>query len=205
MPEADIGKYASVMQEIKLRVDVINKFLSGQLAAHYVPPTVETVGLQFRKIFELIAFASLTANHEEYANAYSDFEKHWEAARLVKGLRRINPMFYPKPVVEVDSKDPRAVKQLQDRIGDYLTEDELIEAHGRCGSLMHAANPYGAPIPYDYFQNHFPKWLQRTMNLLNSHQVHLQGVPVFWLIHMQEHGHNEVAYYRFAPPETIGH
>jgi len=200
MPEADIEKYAGVMKEIKLRVEVVNKFLSGQLAAHYIPTTVETVGLQFRKIFELIAFASLAANREEYSKLYKDFESHWEAARLVKLLRRINPMFYPKPVVELPSKDPRASRQLSDLIGDYLTEEELVEAHGRCGGLMHAANPYGAPIKYDYFEKQFRTWLQRTMNLLNSHQVHLPGVPGFWLVHMQEHGHNEVAYYRFAPP-----
>jgi hypothetical protein len=201
MPEADIQKYAGVMKEIKLRVEVINKFLSGQLAAHYVPPTIETIGLQFRKIFELIAFASLTANREEYSKAYSDFEKDWEAAKLVKRLRLINPKFYPRPVEELPSQDPRAERQLQYRFGDYLTEQELVEAHGRCGSLMHAANPYGAPIQYDYFQKQFPTWRQRTMNLLNNHQVHLPGVPGFWLLHMQERGHNEVAYYRFAPPD----
>ena len=65
---------------------------------------------------------------------------------------------------------------------------------------MHAANPYGEPIQYDYFQMQFPKWLRRIMNLLNSHQVHLPGVPGFWLVHMHEIGHNEVAYYRFDPP-----
>lgn len=200
MPEADIQQYVSVMKEIKLRIEVINKFLSGQLAAHYVPTTIETVGLQFRKTFELIAFASLAANREEYSKAYTDFEKHWEAAKLVRFLRRVNPTFYPKPVLELPSTDPRAVKQLQDRAGDYLTEAELVEAHGRCGSLMHAANPYGAPIQYDYFQNQFRNWLLRTMNLLNTHQVHLPGDPGFWLVHMQEHGHNDVAFYRFSPP-----
>jgi hypothetical protein len=54
-------KYAAIMKEIKLRTEVIRLFLSGACDAHYVPTTVETIGLQFRKIFELIAFSSLAA------------------------------------------------------------------------------------------------------------------------------------------------
>jgi len=200
VPKADIEKYADVMREIKQRVNVINRFASGPLEPN-THPILETIGLQFRKVFELIAFASLAANKDEYATAYSDFEKHWEAAKLVKRLRQISPMFYPKPVIETPSSDPKAKSHLLNRVGDYLTEDELVEAHGRIGSLMHAANPYGSPIKYDYFQKHFPDWLQRTMNLLNSHQVHLPADPGFWLLHMHEpqRKEHEIAYYRFEP------
>ncbi|MDR3775041.1 MAG: hypothetical protein P4L26_16930 [Terracidiphilus sp.] len=59
--ESDIQKYAEVMKEIKLRTEVIMLFLSGKREALYIPTTVETIGLQFRKTFELIAFASLAA------------------------------------------------------------------------------------------------------------------------------------------------
>jgi hypothetical protein len=199
--DSDIQKYSEVMKEIKLRIEVIHRFLSGKLGAHYVPTTVETVGLQFRKTFELVAFASLAANREEYSNAYSDFAKHWEAAKLVRGLRHVNPNFYPKPVVETPTTDPRALHQLKNRQNDYLTEDELVEAHGRCGGLMHAANPFGNAIEYEYFQQRFPDWLTRTMNLLNNHQVHMLGDLGFYLVHMKEPGHEDVRWYRFEPPK----
>ena len=189
------------MKEIKLRVEVINLFLSGQLAAHYMPTTVETIGLQFRKVFELIAFASLSANRQRYSSVYADFAKHWEAAKLLKNLQRINPNFYPKPVVEVQTTEhPPALQALEARQQDYLTQNELSQAHGRCGKLMHASNPFGTPIDYQFYQNQFPVWLIRIMNLLNNHQVHLVGEPGFWLFHMQEEGKgNEVSWYRFEP------
>jgi len=197
---AEIEKYAANMKEIKLRTEVIDLFLSGQLDTRYVPTTVETIGLQFRKLFELIAFASLAANREQYSLIYADFAEHWQLAKLVKNLRRINPAFYPKPVLEVPSKEPGVLHGLKDRDQDYLTEDELIEAHGRCGTLAHSANPFGDPIDYTFYNEIFPVWRTKVINLLNNHKVHLLGDKGFWIIHMQEDGKgNEVSYYRFEP------
>jgi hypothetical protein len=196
----DIEKYVAIMKEIKLRTDVINAFLSGQCGAVYTLTTVETVGLQFRKIFELIAFASLAANQRKYSAAYADFSKHWEAAKLLKSLHRINPDFYPKPVVETKSDHPDVVHGLNDRDQDYLTQAHLIEAHGRCGKLLHAANPFGKPIDYAFFQTSFPVWRNRFMNLLNNHKIHLVGDTGFYLVHMHEEGKKgEVSWYRFEP------
>jgi hypothetical protein len=194
----DIEKYAAAMKVIKLRVEVIQLFLSGRREAKYLPTTVETIGLQFRKVFELIALASLAANRSQYSAAYADFASHWQAAKLIKNLRSINPDFYPKPVVEVKTNRPGVLNELKPRGLDYLTETELVEAHGRCGGLMHSENPFATPIDYPFFQRSFGSWLPRTMNLLNNHQVHLLGDTGFWLFHMQEDGKgDEVPYYRF--------
>jgi hypothetical protein len=197
---ADIQKYAATMKEIKLRTEAINLFLSGEREVRYIPTTVETIGLQFRKVFELIAFASLTANRDQYSSVYANFAKHWEVAKLLKNLRRINPEFYPKPVLEVQSNQPGVLHELKDRDPDYLTQDELIVAHGRCGALMHAANPFAAPVDYAFYQKNFSVWMTRTINLLNNHKVHLLGDSGYWHFHMQEEGKgNEVSYYRFEP------
>jgi len=195
----DIQKYAAAMKEIKLRVEVIDLFLSGQREARYTPTTVETIGLQFRKVFELIAFASLAANRAEYSSAYADFAKHWEAAKLLKNLRRINPNFYPKPVVEAPTDDPRALHRLKDRDQDYLTQDDLIEAHGRTGALMHSANPFGQPIDYPFFQQNFLVWRAKIINLLNNHQVFLLNDIGSYLFHLKETRDDEVHWYRFEP------
>ena len=157
MDPADIEKYASVMKEIKLRTEVITLFLPGQREARYVPTTIETIGLQFRKVLELIAFASLAANRGQYSMVYKSFAKDWEAAKLLKKVERLNPNFYPAPVVEAPTDKPGALHALSERAQDYLTKDDLIEAHGRCGALMHAANPFGFPIDYTFFQQTFPE------------------------------------------------
>jgi hypothetical protein len=88
---------------------------------------------------------------------------------------------------------------LKERGPDYLTEDSLIEAHGRCGALMHSANPYGLPIDYAFYQKSFNIWLPKIMNLLNNHKVHLLGDTGFYLFHMKETGDDEVHWYRFDP------
>jgi hypothetical protein len=59
MEHPNIQKYAEAMKEIKLRVSVISSYSSGERNAKYNAVTVETIGLQFRKVFELIAFSSL--------------------------------------------------------------------------------------------------------------------------------------------------
>jgi hypothetical protein len=202
MDHADIYKYAEKMKEIKLRTEVMDLFLSGQREARYVPTTVETIGLQFRKIFELIAFASLAANRQQYSAAYSDFAKHWEAAKLIKNLQRINPQFYPKPVVEAPAGMPGVVYSHKPRAQDYLTQDDLVEAHGRCGVLMHAENPFAKPIDYAFYQRSFPTWRNRIINLLNNHEVHLLGDKGMYVIHMKESAHDEVSWYRFDPVES---
>jgi hypothetical protein len=201
----NIEIYGAVMKEIKLRKEVIDLFLSGRLEARFVPTTIETIGLQFRKVFELIVFASLAANQYEYSRVYADFAKHWEAGRLLKNLRKINPRFYPKPIVEVRHDRPEVVDEHKDRDQDYLTESELAAAHGKCGSLMHAANPFTKPIDYEAYKRDFHSWMTKIVNLLSSHQIHLLGDTGFWLVHMHEEGKgNEVSWYRFERGSAIG-
>ena len=58
MSEPDIQKYCDLMEEIKRRTSVIDFFLSGSGHALFQPITLESMGLQLRKILELIAFGS---------------------------------------------------------------------------------------------------------------------------------------------------
>jgi hypothetical protein len=94
------------MKEMKQRVAVIQQFFAGMVQSGPSLSMIESSGLQFRKIFELIAFASLAANRNEYSASYKDFAKHWKAAKLVRNLRRINPNFYPQPVTEGPPTQP---------------------------------------------------------------------------------------------------
>ncbi len=140
-------------------------------------------------MFELIAFASLTAHKELYSAVYSDFAKHWEAAKLVRRLREINPRFYPEPVIQVPSAKQGAKMDLLPRQRDYLTEENLVDAHGRCGSLMHAANPYGRETDYGFFDASFPGWLTNTVNLLDAHLVHPPEDAGVYLVQMGREDH----------------
>jgi hypothetical protein len=102
--------------------------------------------------------------------------------------------------VETATDQPGIVHKLRGRDSDYLTEQELIAAHGRCGSLMHASNPFAPPIDYSFYELSFPNWMTRIINLLNNHRVHLPGDTGCYHVHMEEPGHDEVRWYRF---ETV--
>ncbi len=183
-----------------MRVNVVDFFLTGKGHALYQPTTVESVGLQIRKVLELIAFGSLVANKDVYSAAYEKFATHWNARLLLRDLERVNSDFYPKPVVEAPSPDPRALHQLKERQNDYLTKAEFERAYEKCGSIMHAENPYGSRVDLKYFSEKLPLWRTQVVNLLNNHQVKLLNEPGFYLIHMRENQDNKVHYYRFAPP-----
>lgn len=174
---SEIDLYGTQMKEIKDRVDFLNSFMKNDIDGFPYQAKIETAGLQFRKIFELIAFASLSANREQYAAVYTDFSQHWEAAKLVKNLKNVNQNYYPEPVIEAPTDHPIAKHQLKKREGDFLTEEELVEAHGRCGALLHASNPYKKAIDYGYYKTIFPKWIERTIHLLNNHVIHLVNDP----------------------------
>lgn len=188
------------MAEIKRRVAVIDFFLTGGGHALYVPTTVESVCLQLRKVMELIAFGSLVANKDIYSTTYEKFAAHWNARLLLRDLERVNPDFYPKPVVEVPHPNPKVLHQLKDRDPDYLSRDEFEKAYEKCGAIMHSENPYGSRIDYSYYQGKLPAWRTEVVNLLNNHQIRLLGEKGFYLIHMKEDRDDKVHYYKFEPP-----
>jgi len=196
--DPDLMKYCDLMQEIKLRVAVVDYFIFGKGHALYQPPTLESAWLQLRKILELIAFGSLVANAEAYTSVYSKVAKRWQAADLLEELGHLNPEFYPIPVIEVQTNVPGALHQLKKRPGDdYLTRTEFPEVYGRCGVMAHAANPYGKGIDYAYYQGMLPAWRTKVMNLLNNHEIHLLNKPGMYVIHMKEEGDDKVHWYKF--------
>jgi hypothetical protein len=72
---------------------------------------------------------------------------------------------------------------------------------------MHAANPFGSGIDYNYYKQKLPIWRAQVINLLNSHLIRLVNEPGMWLIHMREEGDDAVHYYVFKPlppPRSAG-
>ena len=200
MSTPDIVKYCDLMEEIKRRTSVIDFFLFGGGHALYQPPTVESVALQLRKMLELIAFGSLVANQQAYSTAYSKFAEHWNARLMLRDVERLNPDFYPRPVVEAPSTDPKVRHNLVDRGHDFLARDEFERAYEKCGAILHAENPYGSKVDYGYYMQKLPLWRTQVVNLLNNHQIRLVGEKGFYLIHMKENQDEKVHWYRFEPP-----
>jgi hypothetical protein len=187
------------MEEIKRRTEVVNAFGSGGATAMYKATTIESVYLQFRKILELIALGSLVANKNEFSKVYSNFAKCWNAHYLLRDVERLNPNFYPRPIVEVPSKRPGAKMDWQDKKDGFLSRDEFLKLYEKCGAIMHAGNPYGSQVDYGYYERNIQGWLDKIIGLLNSHTIRLVNNPNLYLLHMKEDRDDKVHHYVFTP------
>lgn len=180
------------MELIKKRIEVVLFFESRQGSSLYTISTIESVYLQFRKILELIAMASLIANKEVYAREHANFDSHWNARRMFASLERLNPDFYPHPIVESGSG-------ILDKKDGFLTKADFITLYGACGEIMHTNNPYGGQTNYDAYLAQIPKWRALIMGLLNNHKIHLLNDSNMYVIHMKEDRDDKVHGYTFAP------
>lgn len=194
-------KYRAILIEIKRRTAVIDAFLSGSAHAVYLPTTVESVCLQVRKILELIAFSSLVANIDLYSKQYEKFSENWNAKFMLRDMERVNPEFYPRPIIQNPGKMPGVKSDFADRKDDYLTVDLFIKVYEKCGAIMHADNPYGSKVDYDYYHNATKEWRTRIVNLLNAHTIKLVGDKNLYLFQMGASGASP-SYTAFAPVES---
>ena len=199
MNEIMHSKYASQMEEIKLRTDVISFMESGEGHALYLATTVESIYLQFRKILELISMASLVANKEamEKVRPREKFGHEWHAEKLLKKIERINPDFYPHPIIENPHPNSKIKADWKDRKGDFLSRSEFVHLYGLCGGLLHASNPFGKKIDYKGLKSEAPIWAMKIRNLLNSHTIRLVNDENLYLVHMKEERDDKVHTYTF--------
>lgn len=194
-----IELYCGVMEEIKKRVAVVNGFLHGECYTLYKATTVECMCLQIRKILELIALGSLVVNKKEFSTQHKNFHKLWNGGKILKTLEKINPDFYPKPIKEKPSSNPKVRSSLKKVRDGYLTKSEFIEVYGKCGKIAHADNPYGSKTNFDYYEKKISEWLKKIMKLLNNHEIRLANDENMYLIHMMEKRDGKVHGYTFTP------
>lgn len=197
-PSLDLAKYCQLMEEVKRRTNVVNHFLAGPHHALYQATAIECMCLQIRKILELVALGSLVANQDAWEGSLRELRNAWNANDILKKLRRVNPDFYPQPVVEIPMKGPVKSK-IRNREENFLTEEMFGDLYGRLGNILHASNPIGQSIDYDYWMAEIPKLISLIINLLNSHQVKVLGNPNMFLIHMNDESDGNVKGYEFQP------
>ena len=169
----ELELYQDCLYEIKRRIDVIFNHLNKVTTETYLIIEVETVCLQFRKILEKIALMSLVANKRVYAEQNDKFAKHYHAERIIRDLERINPDFYPVPTKCIKNKN-----QMNEWIeieSGYLTKEEFVKIYEKCGSMMHAQNPFASRKNLKEIQKCFPEWLTKICILLNHHHIRLVG------------------------------
>lgn len=176
--------YCNCMEEVKSRVGVILGVVEGRVTIGREDFDAELVCVQLRKILELIAFASLTANKERYAEAHADFQSHWNAKRLLANLERLHPHFYPKPV-QFDRQEEKGIKHFADVTEGYLTRDEFVTLYQKCSEVLHARNPFRSDPRVINFGRSIKEWVGRIQKLLAVHYMRLAGSEKLWVVFMQ--------------------
>ena len=188
--EPDISLYLDQMELIKKRIEVVQFLESNPELCLYPGAAIESVYLQFRKILELIAMGSLIVNKEVYLQEYNNLRKDWNANRMFKRLERINPEFYPSPIIHTDV-------EIFDKKSGFLTKDDFLRLYKECGEIMHTENPFGKKIDYDKYRQQIAKWKGLIMGLLNTHKIKLIDDSNMYIIHMRSAFDNNVRGYTF--------
>jgi hypothetical protein len=173
MIKTDDKIYADCMAEVRQRLDTIKWTVAGCRVAQHEPFfSIELIFLQFRKVLELIAFASLTANREKYSAAHANFSSHWHAKRMLDDIHKLNPGFYPEPFEAPVTI--AAGRQHFDRPTDgFLTKDEFVTLYDKCGEFMHARNPFTQKDAVTQIGYTVDDWVNRIHKLVRWHSVEL--------------------------------
>lgn len=167
-----LGRYRLCMNEIKSRTNVIDRFLRGKTTTGYQLTDTESIALQFRKIFELIALASLVAHKDEYSKQRQSFATDWNVNAIIKLISKINPHFYPIPTRQIHDSSGKVVRT-ENLSEGFLTFDDFTAAINICGDMLHSDNPFSTPKDALKIYKQFPQMLSKTIKLLSHHQVQL--------------------------------
>ena len=191
----DFHEYQKIMEEIKRRIEVITALLDKSVALPFQATQVETTLLQVRMVLELLALSSLAANREIFEATQKKFRDSWKVSKIVNDVRRLNPNFYPIPLLHTNFE---GLDRLDEITEGSLTLEELIKIHGQCGERLHALNPYDSSFELDYFEKNIPLWMNKLMRLLALHKIRLLDDDVFFLVYMEDPATKNVSMYAYG-------
>jgi len=178
----DAELYCGCMEQLWQRITLVNSLFARRVTTGQDHLDAEIVFLQFRKILEHIALASLVANKDAYSKARASFANDWHAKRMLEQLTKVNPEFYPFPVTLVSTAtqaDGRRIHRLEPLTTGFLTKDEFAELYNYCGDVLHAQNPYQTRTTINVRLS-AQEWLARIENLVRLHRAQLVTGSV-WL------------------------
>ena len=189
----DIQIYCDNMAQIRDRINVVQTIISSGI--HIGVPgqpalkdqTAELIFIQFRKVLEGIAFASLSANKEKYSEVHANFAKHWRAKDMLAVLDAENPDFYPVPMTppvqtlagNYDFGEPLA--------DEFFTREDFVFLYKCSSEALHTRNPYREGDPTINIRYTVQEWVARLQRLLGRHRTHLLNGEV-WIVEIPEEG-----------------
>ena len=166
--ELDVQQYSDLMEEIKLKVEAVQRLM--EIPGVINQTRVESACLQLRMVLELIIFGSLVSNKDAWRKSQDELRRAWNIKKIMKDLRGIHGKYYPEP---------------KEKAGEFLTEERLVSVYDQLNKIIHAENPLGTAINLRHYMQSVPQWLGWIEGLLTEHKVFLYHHPnVFYWVRM---------------------
>jgi hypothetical protein len=165
--------YASLIGEGIQRLNAAENFLH-QYQSVKETPQLESAILQIRKSLELIAMAAIAPDKKEYAafrataDKDQDFTKDYHASKIFGALSRINPDFYPRPLLPA-TRMPDGTWHFGQKQSGFLSKKQFERVYDRLGKHLHAHNPWGANKNLQNLAVALPGIIGETRGLLQLH------------------------------------
>jgi hypothetical protein len=168
----DTVVYCNCMLNIRKRIALVWSLVNTSITTGQQGFDAELIFVQFRKVLELIAFSSLTANKQKYALAYANFTEHWKAKRMLDAVAKINPNFFPVPLADPEVL-PNGRKNLTPLVDRFLTKDDFEFLYDKSSAVLHERNPFSQTDPVIDIRLSAAQWASRIQRLLFFHRVDL--------------------------------
>ena len=176
--------YADCMEELKSRLVVVQKFIKSNVSTGSDTTDIEFLCLQFRKCIELVAMGSIASHKEGYEKVRKNFQRDWKVELIFKDIERLNESFYPVPIVMERSSQKGVDYHFERLESGYLSREKCIEVYKKCGSLLHAENPYGRNPKIKDVTKEFSQWIEEIIRLLDTHCIVFPGNNNLWIVQM---------------------
>ena len=120
---------------------------------------------------------------KKYQLINDKFHKEWNAPNILRDIEKINANFYPKPIKILPPKNSDEIIEVKNLNNNSLSRSEFVALYKKCGGLLHADNPFSESKKIDEFLSVIPSWVNKIIDLLDSHSVQLsQGGLKIWVI-----------------------
>ena len=177
--------YCNHMSEIKARLALVISISDLKCSLGSDLHDYEVISLNLRKILELIAFASLVANKEKYANAHKSFEREWRAKQILDKLSELHPKFYPH-AIKMKRLSNNGIHMDPVDVSKVLTQDEFGELYETCSKVLHTRNPFAPSSGPVNFRLSIQEWVTKIQLLLENHSVELVDKAGYWVVQMTD-------------------
>lgn len=174
MQNASAQAYVKLMREVAKRLEAIRALLTHSYTTGFKATDYESMALNFRKIAELVVFASLAGNEKDYAALYPKYQSEWRVKEMMTKLKGVNEHYYPNPITRSKEVDEHGVYTwLPVPPHTWLSEDELVEMYDKCSGLIHAQKSTAPNVDLSTYLLLFTEWYNKVVMLMNHHTIFL--------------------------------